>query len=64
MQKQQNNLMLTNVTQVLKVLKFLILKLKLEDIEFAIKNKLIHLLFESREFKFMTTLVLELKNRK
>ena len=64
MQKQQNNLMLTKVTQVLKVLNFLILKLKLEDTEFAIKNKLIHLLFESREFKFMTTLVLELKNRK
>ena len=45
----------------IEILNFFNPELQLKDTESAIKNKLIDLLSELRGFKFLTTLVLELK---
>ena len=50
-----------NVETLLNLMNYFNTELQLQDTESAIKNKLIHCLSELKDFKFMTTLVLEFK---
>ena len=52
---------ITKWSHACKYLQFLILLLQLKDTEYAIRNKLINLLTESKGFKFVATLDLESK---
>ena len=57
-------IILIKVTQVFAVLNYLnSVNPELKDTESAITNKLIDLLTESKGFKFMTSLVLDLKKK-
>ena len=59
--KKKKKAKITKWSHACNYLQFLILLLQLKDTEYAIRNKLINLLTESKGFKFVATLDLESK---